>query len=320
MSLEKWVDLSKWQRDVPDASLRAMKADSVVGICVGSWHGIDANPFVESVLRRARAIGLKTATYVIMNGRPGAWTVQQGKAACGAEWPHLTFVAPDVEVQGVTEAILRDAFAEVGREGHRNLMYTGNWFWNWWALSIGHFPDVGSPDTWLADYDGVPALDTTMRPGYGPQRAKQIHGSRQMYGTTVDGNVFDSDWISAWPEAPEPPTPEPPEEEEIMGRIADSMHATGLEIERQMAAATKGATGPRGLQGPEGDTGPMGPPGPAGDGSTARYDILLASDLHATGFAARNGISFAKLQELNPAGPPSGNWNIVHAGESYRVA
>lgn len=106
-----------------------------------------------------------------------------------------------------------------------------------------------------------------------------------------------------------------------MGKILDLFTAAGRQVEAEIAAKA-GATGPRGPQGPKGATGPQGPPGPTGDGSTttAKYDLLTAADGHATGFAKRHGISFDRLKVLNPAGPPSGDWNLVHVGERYRYA
>lgn len=322
MALERWVDFSKWQGPVSVASLQAMKADGIVGVCVGSWHGIDANPHVELVLHRARALGLLTATYVIINARAGATTVRLGRAACGAEWDHLTFVSPDVEVQGVTEAILRDAIAEIERLGHRPLMYTGNWFWNWWALALGHFPDVGNPDAWIAVYNGRRDLNVPTRPGYGPIVAHQYTGSTAAYGTTVDFNVFDSAWVGETPppppSPPSPSSPSPPVEEELMGKITDMLTAFGRELEAEIDAARKL---PAPIPGPPGRPGPQGPPGPPGGApSAAVYDELRASDRHATGFAQRHGISLDQLKALNPNGPPSGDWNVVRAGERYRIA
>lgn len=101
-----------------------------------------------------------------------------------------------------------------------------------------------------------------------------------------------------------------------MGKIVDQLAAVGRQIEAELAVAKK-------LPAPvPGPAGPPGPPGPAGDTTptTAKYDILTAADGHATGFAQRHGISITTLKALNPDGPPSGNWDLVHAGERYRYA
>lgn len=103
-----------------------------------------------------------------------------------------------------------------------------------------------------------------------------------------------------------------------MGKIADDFAALGRTVEAEVEAA-KALPAP--IPGPVGPTGPAGPAGgtvPAPSG--ARYDTLLAADGHFTGFCARNGITVEQGKALNPNGPPSGNWNIVHAGEVYRVA
>lgn len=109
-----------------------------------------------------------------------------------------------------------------------------------------------------------------------------------------------------------------------MGEIRDLFMQLGDAFERAIAGipagppGPAGATGPQGVMGPVGPTGPQGPAGPGG-GTGERWDTLLASDGNATNFATRNGITFSTLKALNPQGPPSGDWNLVHAGELYRV-
>lgn len=195
MTVEKWVDYSKYQGRVGEDKLRRMVADGVKGVCVGSWHGLDENPYAKCNLRDARLLGLKTATYIVVNNRPGYWTVRQGWEACGAEWDYLSFVAADVEVRGVTEAILGEALATIEAYGGQPCIYTGNWFWNWWKLDLGHVPDFHAWPTWLALYNGVPDLNVTPAYGLGPVVGHQYTGSTAAYGTTVDFNVFDSKWI-----------------------------------------------------------------------------------------------------------------------------
>ncbi len=219
----RWVDFSKWQGDVSLASLQAMKNDGIEGVCVGSWHGIDANPYVEVVLARARSIGLKTATYFIINARRGASTVNLAKTACGAEWEHLSFAASDVEVTGVNETILQEALDETARLGQRPLIYTGGWFWNFWAVNLGRPPGFQRYPFWTSLYDGVASFNRNNVRGAEIWVAKQYTGSTRAYGTTVDFNIFSREWVNAWPApppapepppapAPEPPAPEPQEE------------------------------------------------------------------------------------------------------------
>ncbi len=309
MELEAWTDLSKWQGDVPGQSLQAMKSAGIKGICVGSWHGIDANPYVKSVLSRARSIGLDTATYYVFNARDGKQTVERAFNACGpVEWDACIFHAPDVEIRGITEQILRDGLKATEDSGGWPIIYTGNWFWNWWRSDLGYDPNFTNWTSWIAVYNGRPDLNVTPAPGLGTLRIHQYAGSTQAFGTTVDFNVANKAWMDLArarfskpiPE-PEPPTPEPsPIEEDIMGKIADSMHATGLEIERQMAAATKGAKGDRGATGATGATGPQGPAGPAGGGTSQRtYTVVSGDTLGA--IAGKFGTTWQKLYEANKA-------------------
>ena len=335
MELERWVDLSKWQGDVPDASLRAMKADGITGICVGSWHGIDANPYVRSVLRRSRNnAGLDTATYFVFNKRPGLETVERALAACGQEeWDRCLFHAPDVEIRGITERILRDGInATIDAHG-LPILYTGNWFWNWWKLDLGYAPDFGDIPSWIAVYNGRPDLEVTPAWGLGPMMIHQYTGSTNAYRTTVDFDVADKAWMDAArrrllpapPPAP-PPTPEPDPpagEEPIMGKILEQARVAAAAIIKGAVLTERELQLAKDLPAPI--PGPPGPQGPAGKdatggGTAAQYDLLTAADGHATGFAERHGISFEQLKVLNPEGPPSGNWNIVHAGERYRYA
>ena len=190
-SMEKWVDYSKWQGRVGKDKLALMQADGVAGVCVGAWHGLDANPYAEANLRDAREIGLMTATYFIINNRPGAWTVQQAKAACGNEWYHLLFHASDVEVAGVTEAILQNALDETERLGGRPLIYTGGWFWNNlpFKLNFRRYP------FWTSLYDGIADFNRNNVQGADIWVAKQYAGTTSAYGTKVDFNVFNKDWL-----------------------------------------------------------------------------------------------------------------------------
>ena len=188
---EKWVDYSKWQGRVGKDKLALMQADGVAGVCIGAWHGLDANPYVEANLRDAREIGLMTATYFVINNRPGAWTVQQAQAACGSEWYHLLFHASDVEVSGVTEAILLEALEETVTLGGRPVLYTGGWFWNNlpFKLNFRQYP------FWTSLYDGVASFNYNNVKGADIWVGKQYTGTMSAYGTKVDFNVFDGDWL-----------------------------------------------------------------------------------------------------------------------------
>ena len=191
------VDYSKYQGTVSRASHRAMREAGVAGVVVGLWHGLDINPYALSCLANAKAELLRRGGYVVVNNRPGREAVRAGKQAAGGHWPGLFGVAVDVEIKGVTEAIMADAFDEVLRQGQRPFLYTGNWFWNWWALSLGHFPDASAFGAWPAVYNGIKTLESAgTRPGYGPVIGHQYAGSTAAFGTTVDFSVFDAAWLA----------------------------------------------------------------------------------------------------------------------------
>ncbi len=293
-TLEKWTDFSKWQGPVGATELGRMKADNVAGVWPGAWHGIDANRHAAATLATAAAMGMKKGCYTIINDRPGAWSVQRAFGAVGnANWDRLRFVAIDVELRfsaGVDgERIIRDAAAETVRLGQRPVLYTGNWFWNWWALSMGHFPDVGGLPVIVAFYNGVPDLTSfPTRPGYGPIVGHQYTGSTQAYGTTVDFNVLDQAWVDARiaPPAPPPPTPtpEPPAEEgDIdMGKILDAAVVAGNAIvrgaeltEAEIAKAMKLPVAPTPAPAPTPTPSPTPAPAPTG----TRYTVVGGDNL-----------------------------------------
>ena len=224
------VDYSKYQGTVSRASHRAMREDGIAGVIVGLWHGLDANPYALNSLANAKDEGLLRGGYTVVNNRSGRDAVRAAQQTAGGHWAQLFGVAVDVEIRGVTEAILADAFDEVLRQNQRPFLYTGNWFWNWWALELGHFPDASRVAAWIAYYNGIADLASVpSRPGYGPIVGHQYRGSTPAYGTTVDFNVFDAAWLRAWPK-PIAPTAE----EEDM--------ATLLELEAAILALRADAT------------------------------------------------------------------------------
>ena len=299
-NLLRVVDYSKYQGIVSRASHRAMREDGIAGVVVGLWHGLDANPYALNSLANAKDEELLRGGYVVLNSKPGRDAVRAGQQAALGHWPQLFGVAIDVEIRGVTEAILADAFDEVQRLGQRPFLYTGNWFWNWWALELGHFPDASRYGAWIAVYNGIADLASVPpRPGYGPIIGHQHWGSTAAYGTTVDFNVFDAAWVRAWPQPPAPPTP--PVEEVIMGTIRDRLTQVGEAIEAEIAAAK---TLPAPIAGPQGPAGPAGPaggtaPAPAPAPAQRTYTVVGGDNL--TRIAAKFGVSVDALYERNKA-------------------
>ena len=123
------------------------------------------NPYAEYVLSGARMAGLETATYIVLAEHPEVVTT--GLQACQLQAEHLSFVALDCELRGLTEEVLHEAIRLVHDAGHECVIYTGSWFWKGrlgdprWAK---HMP------LWDSLYDGRASL-----PGHG--RIRRLAGA-----------------------------------------------------------------------------------------------------------------------------------------------
>ena len=198
MNLVRAADVSKYGGAVSAEQWAKAKADHGIGLAVvGSWHGRDANRYAAQTLCAAADAGLAVATYAVLTSRDGSATVGLAKQACAEQWPNLSFVALDCELDGVTEQVISDAEAEVTAEGLRPLIYTGRWFW----ASDRH---LGNPTwashlpLWDSHYDGVEAL--VLHPSYGGWDTgdvvgKQYRGSNDLLGFSNDLSVFAADFL-----------------------------------------------------------------------------------------------------------------------------
>lgn len=319
--LVKGIDLSVYQDGISPVQWRQMKADGQVVTVVGSWHGTRPNTFAWWNLVRARMAGLKTATYIAINGSRSGWHhVNGGRGPCFEQWDHLNFVAIDVEVRGVTEEILDGALARVEELGGRPAIYTGRWFWNWWALSLGHLPGLDRAGgvcrfarhgLWAAYYNGVPNLDVPLFGGWQVVMGHQYAGTTPAYGTQVDLNVFDAGWLEAWPPSPPPPPP-PPEEVETMSSKEYQELKGKLEDLAREVGSVKRSVDAHITSHPKLAPAPAPKPGP-------RYYTVVGGDIAGL-IAERHGLTWDQFVALNPAGPPSGDWDLIRPGEKYRVA
>ena len=297
----KGIDLSVYQGAPLSGSWRAMVMDGVEVAVVGSWHGTRANQYAMVNLARASLAGLKTATYFAINGsRPGEFHVEAGRITCGDEWEHLNFVAIDVEIRGVTEEILDDALARVTELGGRPCLDRPG--------GVSRY--VRYP-LWTAFYDGRPTLDVPLYGGWERAVGHQYAGTTAAYGTQVDLNVFDAEWVEAWP-APPPPPPPPPEEVETMPskeyqELKGLVDHLGREVRSVAGSLTKHVKGH-----PKPAPAPAPKPGP-------RYYTVVSGDV-ASVIAERHGLSWLQFRALNRKGPPSGKWKLIYPGEKYRVA
>ena len=123
-SLVHAADVSVYSGLIGRPEWEAAKEDHGVELAiVGSWHGTSANRYAEHVLSGARMAGLMTATYIVLDVH--AWVVGSGLKACGMQADHLSFVALDCELRGLTEDSLHEAIRMVQDAGHRCVIYTG---------------------------------------------------------------------------------------------------------------------------------------------------------------------------------------------------
>ena len=161
---------------------------------VGSWHGREANPHTLESFQGAQKAGLAIATYIVLNSAPGPVSIDRGLAACGDQVPGLSFVALDIEVQGVTEQIIHEAAERVTDLSLRPIVYTGRWFWE------GH---LGNP-AWASDlplwdsaYNGKQDLKFPTTYGrWSSLVGHQYVGTTMDLGFSADLSVFDGDWLN----------------------------------------------------------------------------------------------------------------------------
>ena len=256
----------------------------------------------ETNLRNARLAGFRVAAYA--NASPPDWwplvtQMTHIRANMGGEWDRVKDVVVDVEIPGITKdrvMELADGLEAAGKVC--DVLYTGRWFW---VGHMGNSQDIAWRRfrLWSAHYDWNPDINFGESP-YGPWTLSEVIGeqyrpSTNVAGGTIDLNTFKDSWMAPPASEPDPPTIEPPSAEDIMGKIADQMHATGLLIESQMAAATKG------VKGATGATGPVGPPGPAGGGTAQRTHTVVSGDILSKIADKYPGVSWRQIYEANKA-------------------
>jgi len=170
---------------------QARKAEGWELLIADLWTGVSTPAPARANLANARQAGMLTAGYTVVNNLSGITAINKAATAAGPEWDHLSFVSVDVEVP-TTPAIIREAVDGLRAQGKLVCIYSANWFWKSLDLSGHDFSDVAS---WLADYDGNPAIDTPPLNKLGPVIGKQYKNSHDIGGVTVDANAFDDAFI-----------------------------------------------------------------------------------------------------------------------------
>jgi hypothetical protein len=187
------IDISVYQGLLTQAQWSALATTERVAV-VGSAHP-KPNTYAEKNFERAEAAGMILATYIALYpGVSGKEAVQTGKRMCGRFWGQLAFVAIDCEVDGITEADIKDAIAEAESLGANVCIYTGGWWWN------GHFgdpQDFKDYPLWAANY-AVPSGGNV--PLFGNWALDKLIGHQwagdvQLNGVPLDRNTFRVDLL-----------------------------------------------------------------------------------------------------------------------------
>lgn len=169
----------------------------------GAWHGATAYDAARQSIRNGREAGFThSASYTVLNMRPGRESVERAQAAIGDEWDNLSFLAIDVELE-TTPDIVAEAFDTAINMGARPVMYTAKWAWDQFMASTNAF---GQWELWNAFYDNDPDLDFANHP-FGSWPVTKLAGEQYTNTTEVDGigfdfNQFDDAWVNGKPLSP----------------------------------------------------------------------------------------------------------------------
>lgn len=188
------LDLSFSAPHVTPEWCAARLAEGYRLLVVDLWTGNQTVPGAEHALATWRSAGgIAAAYFVVHDAAPLGVHYGRAVAAAGAEWPHLAFVAVDVEVEPTTPGTVREACALVERDGQRPIVYTGKGFWQG---KMGNPTSCAHLPLWDASYGIPPALNV---PGYGGWQRRtghQYRGTTHLDGIDVDLNVFDAAWVA----------------------------------------------------------------------------------------------------------------------------
>ena len=198
------VDVSVYSGEISTDQWQKIKNDGYELAVVGLFHGRTVNRFAGQQLSGAIQVGLEVAAYVFIapwTGWTGPQQVAAGMAEAQAYKDKLRFVAVDVEADGVTGKMVRDALDTVKALGQRPILYTGRWWW------VGHFGDsqlFKDYSLWAAYYPLFlhKSPDDLVEdvPLYGGWTRESLVGWQhtntvQFHGVTVCKDWFNSEWV-----------------------------------------------------------------------------------------------------------------------------
>ena len=194
MDTVKALDVSKWTGAVSTAQWAAALSRGYNLAVVGAWHGTQANDFAEATLKNARSAGLDVAAYCVLNSEDGSRSIHDAMQACGDQSEYLSFMALDIEVQGLNHQIFNDAANTLASVEVISCVYTRYSFWH---DTLGN-PEWGiNLPLWTADYESGDSLVIERNYGLWTQEntiGRQYQGSNNRLGFNADLNIFKAGW------------------------------------------------------------------------------------------------------------------------------
>lgn len=167
-------------------------------------------------LRNFKAAGFHIAGYIAL--RPeygGSYIVDRAKDGFPQDlWEQLYFVAPDIEIEGISLSQVLSALARLHTLGQpTEVVYTN---YSSWHDEMGNPPFPLYAKLWNASWDGNPDVDYERLPFGGVTLdrvcGEQYQGDTVVSGVHVDLNVFRKSFLPpiVEPVPVPPPEPEPP--------------------------------------------------------------------------------------------------------------
>lgn len=198
------IDVSVYSGEISPEQWQKIKADGYELVVVGLFHGRTVNRFAGQQLSGAIQAGLEVAGYVLIapwTGWTGPQQVAAGMAEAQAYKDKLRFVAVDVEIDGVTGKMIRDALDTVKELGQRPIIYTGRW---WWVYHFGDSQLFKDYPLWAAQYpfflpdEPENLLDwVTLYGGWTRESLVgwQYTNTTQFHGVNVCKDWFNGEWV-----------------------------------------------------------------------------------------------------------------------------
>lgn len=200
----KAFDVSVYSGEISAEQWQKIEADGYELVIVGLFHGRTVNRFAGQQLSGAIQAGLYVAGYIFIapwTGWTGPQQVAAGMAEAQAYKDKLRFVEVDVEADGVTGKMIREALDTVKELGQRPIIYTGRW---WWVYHFGDsqlfkdYPLHAAQYPFFLTDEPENLLDWVIL--YGGWTRESLVGwqytnSTQLHGVNVCKDWFNGKWV-----------------------------------------------------------------------------------------------------------------------------